>query len=353
MKPGKPLKRKGGLVARTPLKTTKPLKAGGFLRQGAFVAKGQNKTKSGPQPVDPDIRFFRKVVQGEPSDCRPDLGPCLIFTGADNGHGYGQFSYHGPRRTGYAHRYAWERVHGPIPEGLTIDHLCRVRRCVELSHLELVDGPTNTRRGVAAWATCRSGEHERSEVNTYTWNGRKYCAPCRRKRAREAGVRKRNPPGTPDPRVRHDQTVVRAQIALVRAGEKRIVEAARTIGCNPNYLGRRIWRETKVDVKARDGQACCICRTVEDQLDVHHRRNRGAGGTSDPLISFGFANLMTLCRTCHDRVGVNPAAAREQGWAVPSTRNPAEVPVWLGGIGFAFLNTDGSITEAPEEEEVA
>jgi len=81
--------------------------------------------------------------------------------------------------------------------------------------------------------------------------------------------------------------------------------------------------------------------------DAHHRLNRSQGGRWD------LAGLLHLCRVHHHHVTVNPAAAMEQGWTVRSGRNPADVPVWLGGYGFCFLNTDGSITEAPDEEEVA
>lgn len=81
--------------------------------------------------------------------------------------------------------------------------------------------------------------------------------------------------------------------------------------------------------------------------DAHHRRNRSQGGL------WAIENLLHLCRAHHHHITVNPQAAREQGWAVPSTRDPADVPVWLSGHGYCFLNTDGSITEAPEEEGVA
>lgn len=295
-----------------------------------------------------EVRFARATRRGEPSSHRPDLGPCLIYLGADNGNGYGQFRYNG--RNGYAHRYAWERVNGDIPDGLTIDHLCRVRRCVEVTHMEPVDAVTNFRRGVESWTTCRSGRHKRTPENTYVHGGRRYCIPCRRDRSREAGVRRRNPPGTPDPRVRYDQELVRAEIALVRNGVQSIAQAARVIGCNPNYLGRRIWRETRRDVLERDHNLCVRCGRSGD-LDVHHRRPRGSGGTSLPLISFGQANLLSLCRPCHQDVTVNPAVARERGWSVLSTTDPAVTPVWLAGRGWSYLRPDGSV--APAESEVS
>jgi hypothetical protein len=54
--------------------------------------------------------------------------------------GYGKF------RGQRAHRWSWERARGPIPEGMTIDHLCRNRRCVNPDHMELVSAEENARR---------------------------------------------------------------------------------------------------------------------------------------------------------------------------------------------------------------
>lgn len=47
----------------------------------------------------------------------------------------------------YAHRFAYESFIGPIPPGLQIDHLCRVRTCFNPEHLEAVTSEENTRRG--------------------------------------------------------------------------------------------------------------------------------------------------------------------------------------------------------------
>jgi len=51
------------------------------------------------------------------------------------------------RKTYYAHRVYWERVNGPIPKGLDLDHLCRVRACCNPAHTEPVTRAENLRRG--------------------------------------------------------------------------------------------------------------------------------------------------------------------------------------------------------------
>ena len=71
---------------------------------------------------------------------------CLIFQGRINPEsGYGQLT--GPGQTTvYAHRVAWEQAYGPIPEGLTVDHLCEVKLCIEPTHLDLCTRGENTQR---------------------------------------------------------------------------------------------------------------------------------------------------------------------------------------------------------------
>jgi hypothetical protein len=69
---------------------------------------------------------------------------CWVWTGAVNGGARSGYGYFRKRR---AHRVAYEAWVGPIPEGLVLDHLCRVRRCVNPSHLEPVTVRENLLRG--------------------------------------------------------------------------------------------------------------------------------------------------------------------------------------------------------------
>lgn len=110
---------------------------------------------------------------------------CIIWTGAVNNKGYGCFGVNGVSKL--AHRVAWEDVHGPIPDGLTIDHLCRVRNCVNVRHMELVTSRENTLRQpriLRIGGECRNGHLIESRYDIYIGpNGRKECRACRRVQA--------------------------------------------------------------------------------------------------------------------------------------------------------------------------
>ena len=66
---------------------------------------------------------------------------CVEYQGYITPNGYGK------RGHIYVHREAWEKVNGPIPAGLTIDHLCFNRKCIFVGHMEVVSRAENTRRG--------------------------------------------------------------------------------------------------------------------------------------------------------------------------------------------------------------
>lgn len=103
-------------------------------------------TKPGPEPKPIAERFWGKVDKSENA-------PCWTWKGAFQCHGYGTFSRKnksGLWRQVLAHRFAYEDVKGPIPEGLSLDHLCRNPACVNPDHLDPVTHMENCRRGVCA-----------------------------------------------------------------------------------------------------------------------------------------------------------------------------------------------------------
>lgn len=115
-------------------------------------------------------RFFDKV--------KP-VGDCWVWVAAQNDRGYGEFSVRGRRVK--AHRWSYEYLRAPIPDGLTLDHLCRNRACVNPWHLEPVDHRTNVIRGYAARPRrthCALG-HELTPENTkVARDGGRVCRKC-------------------------------------------------------------------------------------------------------------------------------------------------------------------------------
>lgn len=123
----------------------------------------------------------------------PNSG-CWLWSGATTGE-YGTLWANG--RYYGAHRLAYEMFIGPIPDGLHIDHLCRVRYCVNPDHLEPVTMRENNLRGVGAPAQnarktrCLKG-HAFDAVNTHVrpGDGGRECRQCKRERQRAARKQK-------------------------------------------------------------------------------------------------------------------------------------------------------------------
>lgn len=108
---------------------------------------------------------------------------CWLWAKRLQADGYGSFSIESGR-TVLAHRWAYEFIMGAIPTGLTLDHLCRVRHCVNPEHLEPVTAAVNTMRGYGAGAIharqthCIHG-HILSGDNIYlTPRGHRVCRHC-------------------------------------------------------------------------------------------------------------------------------------------------------------------------------
>ena len=125
----------------------------------------------------------------------PD-GTCWQWTGHLSVKGYGLIRVPG-RKKRPIHRVAWEWVHGPIPPGLMIDHLCRNRGCVNTKHLRVVTPRVNTLENSVSFAAvnaqkthCDHG-HPFNRTNTY-WRPKgkgRDCRVCRVARIRRFKAR--------------------------------------------------------------------------------------------------------------------------------------------------------------------
>lgn len=161
-----------------------------------------------PLPVlSQEDRFWAKVDKTE---------GCWNWVAAIDAAGYGRFMWPGGQ---LAHRFAYELLIGPIPEGLDLDHQCHNadktcaggngclhRRCVNPAHLEPATRSTNNQRGhtgevhVGTKRThCRRG-HEFTPENTYTYPRplkghntlRRQCRICQREREAKSYRRRRD-----------------------------------------------------------------------------------------------------------------------------------------------------------------
>ncbi len=140
----------------------------------------------------PDIYFTPELEFRFTSKVKRISSGCWIWIAALFKNGYGHYWDNGYHV--YAHRYAYEKIKGIIPEGLEIDHLCRNRACVNPDHLEAVTRHENIIRGAGPKATrirsaqithCPQG-HEYTPFNTYRdKRGNRHCMACIYKRTYE------------------------------------------------------------------------------------------------------------------------------------------------------------------------
>jgi hypothetical protein len=147
---------------------------------------------------------FWDLVSPEP------MSGCWLWTGNLDNKGYGRFweRTESPPRAGRrkpgdgfrkTHAYCWSYRYfvGPVPDGLELDHKCRVRCCVNPAHLEPVTHLENMIRGDTVIAKqlargmCTHG-HPYTPENTYTYRGARQCRECGRQSQRRYNARKRD-----------------------------------------------------------------------------------------------------------------------------------------------------------------
>ena len=132
-------------------------------------------------------------------------GDCWEWTGSQ-GRGYARFAFKvdGFTRAVTVHRAVWEQLVGPIPDGMQLDHLCRVRHCVKPDHIEVVTPRENLVRSYATLAGrnsrathCPQG-HPYDDANTSYYKSARRCLACHREREFEPNKRRREERRTND-----------------------------------------------------------------------------------------------------------------------------------------------------------
>ena len=119
----------------------------------------------------------------------PESG-CWLWEGACTHDGYATLTVDG--RTITAHRYVYEQMIGAIPAGLSLDHLCRVRCCVNPAHLEPVPIRENIQRGGHSLKTHCANGHLLAPPNLYpAKRGGRVCKACALDSSRKYQQRKR------------------------------------------------------------------------------------------------------------------------------------------------------------------
>lgn len=134
----------------------------------------------------PEQRFWAKVQKTD---------SCWIWTAAKYKAGYGHFQW--GDRDWCAHRIAYTLLRGPIPEGMTLDHLCRNKSCVNPDHLDPCTRGENTLRGDTISTRnklkthCPKGHPYSGENLRYSPLGARMCRECRRVWNKEQYLRRK------------------------------------------------------------------------------------------------------------------------------------------------------------------
>lgn len=117
----------------------------------------------------------------------PNTG-CWLWTRGQTRNGYGLWWHRKHQRLVYIHRHSFELLRGPIPKGMQLDHLCRMRCCGNPDHLEIVTNRENCLRGISPAARnarkthCKRG-HAFTEENTRFDGKGRQCRQCDKIRA--------------------------------------------------------------------------------------------------------------------------------------------------------------------------
>lgn len=168
---------------------------------------------AGRKPIPEEERFWEKVDKSGPN---PDYPNCWEWT-ANRVKTYGMFSckQNGKSRNRQTHKYIWEKLNGPVPEGLEVCHLCNNPPCVRPDHLEVGTRSDNQRYSVlhgnnkqSKKKHCKHG-HLYDEKNTY-WKISKHtgfktrdCKTCHKRWNEERNERRKKKRAEQPPKLNH------------------------------------------------------------------------------------------------------------------------------------------------------
>lgn len=243
-------------------------------------------------------RFREKV--------RIDESGCHIWTGAISTTGYGSFNAGGTRKTGFkymgAHRFSYELANGKISENMYLDHLCRVRACVNPDHLEMVTPQVNAIRRidvprVTGFFKCG---HPFSEENTYSNSKKRKATRC-------------------------------STCCSEKDKQKRRAKGLKRV---PNKMREQIY--------ARSGGFCerCGAHMLPVSMVIHHRRLKKHGGLDE------MSNLIGITASCHNlstnSIHLNPEKSYENGYLVSAYADPKETPFLKHGSTWVYLDDLGN-----------
>lgn len=145
--------------------------------------------KFGPDLVADARRILGKLARNEQG--------CWEWQGSLDTHGYAQTrigsSLDGSRRMVLVHRWVHERLVGPIPDDLVVDHLCENRKCANPGHFNITTSVLNAARQDYSKRRrkthCKHG-HDLSDAWVGSNGRRRYCRQCNLRRMRERQARR-------------------------------------------------------------------------------------------------------------------------------------------------------------------
>ena len=146
-----------------------------------------------PEPLTHEVERFHKKYQTVP------WSGCWIWVSTIGAGGYGVMSLKLPTRKPYrAHRISYVIHHGPIDPNMVIDHTCRVKSCVNPSHLRMITQRENIRNTKCSSELNKAKKNCPKCAGEYSTNsmGWRYCRKCAsvlaKKRRTEARLQKKN-----------------------------------------------------------------------------------------------------------------------------------------------------------------